>query len=130
VRARLAGEGPADADLRRLLDPILAQAGEQRRVEAGPSVPDVGGALVTTTRVKGSAGEVAVHLRWKDGAIVALHRQPLAVEVPFLPDARRGGVLAGHHPFLAASPELVTVAGRSGPIALRLGSRGFRRVSL
>jgi hypothetical protein len=98
-------------------------------VLAGPTVPDVGHALVTTTVVKGSPGEVALHLRWKEGAVIAMHRNALVIEVPFLPDARRTGLLEGYHAFLGASPEIRMVSGGKGPIALHLGDRAFRRLS-
>ena len=61
--------------------------------------------------------------------MVALHRNALSIEVPFLPDARRAGLLEGYHAFLRASPQLRMVANRSGPIALHLGGRSFRRLS-
>jgi CubicO group peptidase (beta-lactamase class C family) len=127
VERLLRGER-SDPALAQVLGEVATAAGAHPRVAAGPTVPDVGDAFVTTTRVEGAAGDARVHLRWKDGAVVAVHRSPLLVEVPFLPDARRPGVLAGHHPFLGTSPELLLVENRRGPISLRLGGRGFRRL--
>jgi CubicO group peptidase (beta-lactamase class C family) len=129
VSGLLRGGEAQDPDLGPLVQAVVAPAGADLRVSAGATIPDVGGALVTTTRVSGSKGEVDLHLRWRDGAVVALHRKPLTLEVPFLPDARRPNVLAGYQPFLGAGPELVAISGKSRPIALHLAGRAFRRSS-
>ena len=128
VTGLLRGGEPEEPELRPLVEAAVAPAGADPKATAAPTVPDVGGALVTTTRVTGASGEVAVHLRWREGAVIALHRSPLPIDVPFLPDARRGGVLAGHHAFLGASPEMQAVAAKGGPIALRLEGSTYRRL--
>ncbi|HEX5042397.1 MAG TPA: serine hydrolase domain-containing protein [Candidatus Polarisedimenticolaceae bacterium] len=129
VSGLLRGGEAQDPDLGPLVQAVVAPAGADLKVSAGATVPDVGGAFVTTTHVSGSRGEVELHLRWREGAVVALHRKPLTVEVAFLPDARRPGVFAGYHPFLNAGPELVAISGKAGPIALHLGGRAFRRLA-
>jgi hypothetical protein len=128
VAGLLQGGEAQDPDLGPLVHAAVAPAGEDPKPSAEATVPDVGGALVTTTRVTGAKGQVELHLRWLDGAVVALHRNPLILEVPFLPDAHRGDVLDGYQPFLQASSELLMVANKSGPIALHLAGRAFRRV--
>ena len=129
VTGLLQGGEAQDPDLGPVVQAAVAPAGADPVASAEATVPDVGGAFVTTTRVTGSKGQVELHLRWLDGAVVALHRSPLVLEVPFLPDVRRAGVLDGYHPFLQASSEMVTIAGKSGPIALHLAGRAFRRIA-
>ncbi len=129
VSGLIRGGEAQDPDLGPLVQAAVAPAGADLKVAAEATVPDVGGALVTTTRVTGTKGEVDLHLRWQEGAVVAIHRKPLTVEVPFLPDARRPSVLAGYHPFLGASPELIAISGKAGPIALHLAGGAFRRLS-
>ena len=129
VAGLLHGGEAQDRDLGPLVAAAVAPVGADPKASAEATVPDVGGALVTTTRVTGAKGEVELRLRWKEGAVIALHRSPLTIEVPFLPDARRPNVLAGHHPFLGASPEMQAIANKAGPVALHLAGRAFRRLS-
>jgi CubicO group peptidase (beta-lactamase class C family) len=128
VAGLLHGGEAQDPDLGPLVTAAVAPVGADPKAEAEPTVPDVGGALVTTTRVTGAKGEVDLRLRWKEGAVIALHRSPLTIEIPFLPDARRPNVLAGHHPFLGESPEMLAISNKAGPLALHVAGRSFRRL--